>query len=108
VKHIARTLELAGAKAADAERQARDVMAFETRLAKASLAPVELRNPDNQYHYLSVADAEKVTPHFSWTRFFEANDLPGVKGFSLSQPKFFAEFDAMLASVPAEQWRSYL
>lgn len=108
LKHIARTLELAGAKSADAAQQAQWIMAFETRLAEASLAPVELRDPDNQYHYLSVADAAKITPHFSWTKFFDAQGLGDVKGFSLSQPKFFTEFDKMLASVPVEQWRAYL
>jgi len=108
LEHIARTLELAGAKPADAKASAQQIMAFEARLAEASLAPVELRDPDNQYHYLGVADAEKVTPHFSWARFFEAQGLDGVKGFSLSQPKFFAEFDKMLTSVPVEQWRAYL
>ena len=30
------------------------------------------------------------------------------KGFSLSQPKFFAEVDAMLKDVPADQWRAFL
>jgi putative endopeptidase len=31
-----------------------------------------------------------------------------VEGFSLSQPKFFAEFDRMIADVPVEDWQSYL
>jgi putative endopeptidase len=34
--------------------------------------------------------------------------VPVTDGFSLSQPKFFAEFDSMLAEVPAAQWRDYL
>src|SRR5262249_59216817 len=31
-----------------------------------------------------------------------------VEGFSLSQPRFFAEFQQMLVDVPIAQWRSYL
>ncbi len=108
VKHIANTLELAGASPADARKQADWVMNFETDLAKASLAPVELRNPDNQYHYVTLAEADKVTPHFSWTRYLTAQGLDDVKGFSLSQPKFFSAVDGMLANVPIEQWRAYL
>ena len=106
--HIAKQLQQAGTSAADAQAQAKDILAFETRLATASLAPVELRNPDNQYHFVSVADAEKVTPHFSWTKFFAANGAAVKDGFSLSQPKFFAEADKMLTEVPAAQWRAYL
>ncbi|MFN7136581.1 MAG: M13 family metallopeptidase, partial [Thermomonas sp.] len=83
------------------------VLAFETRLAKASLSPIELRDPNNQYHYVTIAEADKVTPHFPWAPFFKANGVQ-ADGFSLSQPKFFAEFDKMLADVPAAQWQAYL
>src|SRR3546814_11668608 len=60
--YIAKTLELTGVSAAEAKTQADQVMAFETRLAAASLAPVELRTPANQYHFVSVAEADKITP----------------------------------------------
>ena len=106
--YIAKTLELTGVSAADAKKQADEVMAFETSLAAASLAPVELRTPENQYHFVSVAEADKITPHFSWENFFKAQGVTIDKGFSLSQPKFFAEFDKLLASAPASQWQAYL
>ncbi|MFI5269411.1 MAG: peptidase, partial [Chloroflexota bacterium] len=106
--YIAKTLELAGVPAAAAKQQADQVMAFETRLAAASLAPVELRTPENQYHFVSVKDADKVTPHFSWENFFKAQGVTVDKGFSLSQPKFFAEFDQLLAKAPVSQWQAYL
>ncbi|MGN6512844.1 MAG: M13 family metallopeptidase, partial [Lysobacteraceae bacterium] len=106
--HIARLFELTGTPAADAQRKADGVLAFETRLAKASLSRVELRDPKNRYHFMTVAQANQVTPHFDWGAFFQALQVPAGDGFSLSQPKFFAEFDAMLADVPAAQWRDYL
>jgi len=106
--YIAKTLELTGVSADDAKKQADEVMAFETSLAAASLAPVELRTPENQYHFVSVAEADKITPHFSWENFFKAQGVTIDKGFSLSQPKFFAEFDKLLASAPASQWQAYL
>ncbi|MFT4179005.1 MAG: M13-type metalloendopeptidase [Thermomonas sp.] len=107
VKHVSKQLQNAGINAADADAQAADVLAFETRLAKASLSPIELRNPENQYHYVSMADADKASPNFPWSAFFKANGVQ-ADGFSLSQPKFFAEFDKMLADVPAAQWQAYL
>ena len=83
------------------------MLAFETRLAKASLSPIELRNPENQYHYVTIADADKASPNFKWSEFFKANGVQ-ADGFSLSQPKFFAEFDKMLVDVPLAQWKAYL
>ena len=108
VAHIAKVLELIGADAAAAKKQAAAVLAFETRLAKASLAPVELRIPENQYHFVSIEEANKVTPHFDWKAFFAAQKADVSDGFSLSQPKFFAEFDKMLATIPVADWKAYL
>ena len=106
--YIAKALELTGVAEADAKQQANDVLAFETRLAAASLSPVEGRDPKNQYHFVSVEDAAKATPHFDWAKFFAAQGVTVDKGFSLSQPKFFAEFDKQLASAPIAQWQAYL
>ena len=108
VAHVAKLFELTGTPAAEAQARADGVLAFETRLAKASLSRVELRDPKNRYHFMTAEEANKVTPHFDWAAFFKALDVPAADGFSLSQPKFFAEFDAMLADVPAAQWRDYL
>ncbi|HEX7769968.1 MAG TPA: M13 family metallopeptidase [Dokdonella sp.] len=108
VAHVQRTLQLVGIPQAEAAEQARRVMAFETRLAKASFSRVELRNPANQYHYATLADAAQATPRFDWPAFFAAQGVGGIEGFSLSQPKFFAEFDAMLAEVAAADWQAYL
>ena len=108
VKYITKSLELAGASDADAQKQADEVMKFETELAKASLSPTELRDLDNEYHFVTVAQADKITPHFSWDKFFKAQGVTIDKGFSLSQPKFLAEFDKLLAHAPASQWQAYL
>ena len=108
VDHIVKMLELTGVAEADAKKQAGQVLAFETQLAAASLAPVELRTPENQYHFVTLKEADKITPHFNWEDFFKAQGVTVDKGFSLSQPKFFAQFDKMLASTPADQWQAYL
>ncbi|HEY8585392.1 MAG TPA: M13-type metalloendopeptidase [Rhodanobacter sp.] len=108
VAYVAKALGLAGTSEADAKKQAAAVLAFETRLAAASLSPVEARKPENQYHFVSVKEADKATPHFSWDKFFAAQGVTIDKGFSLSQPKFFAEFDKLLAKAPISQWQAYL
>jgi putative endopeptidase len=106
VAHVSRQFQNAGIAKADADKQAKDVLAFETRLAKASLSPIEQRDPNNQYHFVKVADADKLSPNFPWSEFLKAQGV-NVDGFSLSQPKFFAEFSRMIEDVPAEQWQAY-
>ncbi|MEO6172986.1 MAG: M13-type metalloendopeptidase [Arenimonas sp.] len=107
VAHIERMLVLGGVNAASAKSQAQSVLKFETRLAAASLSPIELRNPANQYNFVSVSDADKATPHFSWSKLLAAESITGAKGFSLSQPKFFAEMDKMLTDTPVSEWQAY-
>uniref|UniRef100_UPI00261C2A37 M13 family metallopeptidase n=1 Tax=Metallibacterium sp. TaxID=2940281 RepID=UPI00261C2A37 len=105
--YIDKMLQLGGEPAERAAHDARAVLAFETRLAKASLNPVALRDPANQYHFVSVAQADRVTPNFSWQKFFAAQGV-AVQGFSLSQPKFFAEVGRMIGAEPIAAWRAYL
>ena len=108
VAHIAKLFELTGTPAAAAQAQAKSVLAFETKLASASLVPTQMRKPENRYHYVSIAEADQVTPHFDWAAFFNAQGADVGAGFSLSQPKFFAEFDRMLAQTPMAEWQAYL
>ncbi|AND69178.1 peptidase [Dyella thiooxydans] len=108
VKYLAKLFELTGDKPADAAKQADLAMKFETELAAHSVPRVEMRKPENQYHFVTVKEADKVTPHFDWNGFFKAQGVTVDKGFSLSQPKFFAEFDQLLAKAPLAEWKAYL
>ncbi len=106
--HVAKLMQLAGADEATAKAQAQQVMDFETRLAKASLGRVELRDPATRYNPVTLAEADAATPNFSWTQFFTAIEVQAPEKFSLATPGFFKEFDAMLADVPLEQWQTWL
>ncbi len=108
-KHIAKVLELSGIGAADAANQAKDVIAFETRLAKVSKSSEELsRDAGLSYNPVSLADADKLAPNFPWTKFFESQGVEAPKMFSLAIPAFHAEVSKMLADTPVPVWKSYL
>lgn len=106
--HVARLLQLAGADPATAEAQARTVLDFETRLARASLDRLALRDPANRYNPMDLASADALTPHFSWTAFFDTLQVARPEMFSLAMTDFFKEFDRMLAELPVEDWRTWL
>ena len=108
VAYIEQLLTLSGVDAAQAKQQAKAVMDFETRLAKASLSRIELRDPAKRYNPVSAADADKQTPNFSWTALFDTLQIPAKDKFSLAQPGFFNELNTMLADVPAATWQAYL
>ncbi|WP_349810943.1 M13 family metallopeptidase [Xanthomonas dyei] len=108
LEYIAKSFELTGTSAEAATAQAKQVLALESRLAAASLSKVEAHDPKNQYRFVSVADADKATPHFSWEKFFATQGVTIDKGFSLANSRFFSEFDRQLASAPVAQWKAYL
>ncbi len=106
--YIAKTLELTGVPAAEAAKQAEQVLALETALAKDSLAPVDMRDLDNEYKFISFKQADAITPHFNWEKFFKAQGLTPGDGFSMAQPKFFSAFDHLLTTTPIDAWKAYL
>ena len=107
--HIAKTLELSGVAAADAVEQAKSVVAFETRLAKASKTSTELsRKVELYYNPVTLAEADALTPNFSWTEFFKSQGLAPQEKFSLAMPDFHKEVSKMLADTAPATWRSFL
>ena len=109
VKHIAKVLELTGAPADQAAKQAKAVMAFETRLARASKSSEELsRDIELYYNPTTPAAADALTPNFPWTEFFRSQGIEVPAKFSLAIPAFHQEVSKMLADVPVDQWKAYL
>ena len=108
-KHIARVLELSGVPADQAAKQARSVLAFETRLARVSKSSEELsRDVELYYNPTTPAAADALTPNFPWTEFFRSQGIEVPAKFSLAIPAFHEEVSRMLGDVPVEQWKAYL
>jgi putative endopeptidase len=108
-KHIAKLFELAGTAPAEAAKQATSVLAFETRLAKASKSNEQLsRDVELYYHPVKMAEADKLTPNFPWTKFFESQKVATPEWFSLGIPAFHQEVSRMLEDVPVAQWQGWL
>ena len=90
-------------------KQAKDVIAFETRLAKVSKSSEELsRDVSLYYNPVTLADADKLTPNFSWTKFFESQGVAAPEMFSLAMPAFHQEVEQDAGRRAGRQWQSYL
>ena len=70
-----KVLALSGVDAAAAATQAKAVIEFETRLAKASMDKVALRDPGNYYNIVTVADADKKTPNLPWSKYLDRKSV---------------------------------
>jgi putative endopeptidase len=108
VAHVTKMLELLGDKHEDAARAAKTVLDFETRLAKKSRARVDLRDPQRNYHLMSVADMDKETPGISWKSYFAALGLKDLKELTVGQPEFLKEIGRTIAETSVDDWKIYL
>lgn len=108
LEHVARTLALLGDTPATAAREAKTVMALETRLAQASMSDVEQRNPRAIYHALTLAAAGALTPHLDWHQFLSSLGHPEIASLNLAMPHFFQAVDRELTQTPLDDWKVYL
>ncbi|HVH67573.1 MAG TPA: M13 family metallopeptidase [Gemmatimonadales bacterium] len=106
--YASRGLQLLGDSPAAADSEAQRILALETALAHASLTRVERRDPTANYHKLSLAAADSVTPHFAWAAFLKDAGAPATKAINLGQPRFFRAADSLITAVPPGDWRAYL
>lgn len=93
---------------ADAQKHAAQVYAFETRLAKASMTNVELRDIEKQYNKYTMKEMASRYPNTQWERILKAIGINGAQEVIVGQPKFFAEADVMIKSAKIDDWKQYL
>ncbi|NUN69559.1 MAG: M13 family metallopeptidase [Bacteroidetes bacterium] len=98
---------LAGDDTTTAEEQSSAVMEFETRLAAASYSRVERRDPEKNYHRITVAELTAMAPGMEWEEYFRLIDAPQVTVVNAAQPPFLKEAAMMVDSVDAADWRAY-
>ena len=108
VEHMTNMFKMLGDDQTTAAANAAKVLAIQTRLAKASLTPVERRNPDNNYNKITVAAVQELTPDFAWSDYMTARGVPTVTEVNITPPKFFQELNAMLKDVSIDDWKTYL
>ncbi len=108
LKHVAKMLELMGDEPAKAEAAAKMIMAFETKLAEASLTRVEQRDPEKLYHRMTIAQLGDLAPNFDWPSFFKGIGLQKRTDVNVGSPEFFKVMNQLLTTVSIADWQTYL
>jgi putative endopeptidase len=111
VDHIARMLVLAGTPMPQARTDAATVLAFETKLAEASLTVDESSVPTKVYEPTTVDKFAAMVPAIDWPAYFAELGVPRLAGnttLSVSPSKFFRRLNEQLTQRPLADWRTYL
>ena len=99
---------LAASGSANPTAEAATVLMIETRLAKQSLALLQLRDPANSYRVVAVKDLDKTFPAFAWRKFMKAQGLAQADTISLAHVAYFTEANTLLSTLTVAQWQAYL
>src|SRR6185369_10375502 len=108
LKHMAKMFELMGDDPAKAAAQAQAVMKLETKLAEGSKTPVELRDPDQNYHRMRMAQLSEVAPAINWAGYFQGTGLTQKPDVNVGQPEFFKALNTEMTVTPIADWQTYL
>jgi len=106
LKHVEKMLALAGDK--DAAKNAKDIVALETQLAKAQWTKVELRDPIKAYNKVETAKLDALAPGFDWKAYLAASDISGKVDYVIvGQPTYLTQFAKIFGNTSLAQWKTY-
>jgi putative endopeptidase len=106
--HVGKMFALLGDDATTAAANAKTVMTIETQLANASMTRVQRRDPEANYHKMSVDELSSLAPTLQWPRLLDDMGIADRHAINVGQPEFVKQVDAMVKSVPLNDWRTYL
>lgn len=90
------------------QSRARDVLAFETRLAKIQWTNVENRDIQKTYNKLSRAELARRQPGYDWPALLSDASLGAAEHLNLDQPSYLLKLAPLLRATPAATLRNYL
>jgi len=108
INYISRILELSGIPDESAQSKAKEIIKFETRLAKASMTRLERRDPYKVYNKMSTEELVELCPEINWRDLFNKLNLNDLQEINVSQPFFFKEFGKMISEMDISIWKTWL
>ena len=107
LEHVTKMLILLGETPEEANVEAKAIVAFETDLAKASKTRVELRDPEGNYHKMTLASLAQTAPGFDWSAYFAALGVKDPGELDIKQPAFFTYVGQASGAASLDTWKAY-
>lgn len=105
VAYASKLFSLTGADAASATKNAKDILALETEIAKSHRSPEELRDPQKNYNKMSTAQLAQLAPNLNIASLFVAMQIK-TDSVNMAQPAYFKALSTLLASQPLATWKT--
>lgn len=106
--HIRKMFVMIGNSEEKAAEAARQIVAFETKLAESMMAPAELRIPEKSYNKKTIIEFQALMPHFDFQQYRKTVGSPEIFELVVGQPDFAVRVDALIETTSLDTWKSYL
>lgn len=107
-KYLPTMLSLSGWDQARAAAGAKSVYAIEKFLADSSRKLENLRDPYKNYHKMSVAQFNSLTPGIDWNDLFKKLEFKAVDSVIVGQPEYYKAVSTALKTFSVDDWKAYL
>ena len=107
-QYITRILTLSGVDSSQAAMKASNIIALETKLAKASKKLEDLRDPYANYHKMAIADLRKTYPGTDWAGVIAKIGVKHVDSVIVMQPEFLKALDLIVSTEKIETLKDYM
>ena len=104
--HLTRMFGLIGDK--QASQNADKIIQFETVLARAQMARVDMRDPYKTYNKLTTSAFDKLTPHISWVDQMKRFGVMEQDTVLVGNLNFFKAVDSLLMATPVADMKTYM
>lgn len=91
----------------DAAKTAKDIVAFETEIAKVSWTRIESRDDDKTYNPMTAKEIAAFAPGFDFPTFFKAAKLDKAKKIVVAQNTAFPKIAKVYADTPLETIKAW-
>ena len=86
---------------------AKSIVDLETELAKASMAPAELRIPENTYNKMATQDIITQSNNFDFEEYLSVLGSQSSDSLIVGQPVFWTKVVDLVETTPLDTWKNY-
>jgi predicted metalloendopeptidase len=108
LKHVARMLELAGDTKETTGLSAKNILDFETLLAKAQQTRADRRDPNKTLNKMTLAELKALAPAYDWESAFKNLGVPNGVTINVSEPAYIKAFQTQLTQAPLDTWKVWM
>lgn len=109
-QHVVNMFKFFGFSEKAATKKMQNILRLETELAKVSKSNAEMRDPEANYHKMTLKEFNARYPHLYMEQIVNASgvDSKYMQELVVGQPEFLDGADKLMATLKAEELRDYI